>query len=386
MKKKVFITTIVIILVILFFLFLNKKDNTIIIFNNNLTLEYGNIAYISDYIDIKNGNLIDKEIIYNDIGKLNVKYNYFNSSNKKKSSLFILNVVDTTNPIVMLKDKLTLKKGYEDDVTQAVMCADNHDKNPICEVNGDYDINTIGEYPLTYIATDSSGNKTKIDFTLSIIDENNTYDNSYINFNDVIKKYKIDDTMIGIDVSKWQGNIDFEKVKKAGAEFVIIRIGYQDGFDGENILDKYFSDNIKGALDQELPIGIYFYSYATTKKEALNQASWILKQIKDYDITLPIIFDWESWSSFNNLNLSLFDITSIQETFLDKISKQGYKAARYGSINYLEKAFLDTKHSTWLAHYTDKTTYSDNYFMWQLCDNGKIDGINGFVDIDVMYK
>ena len=191
--------------------------------------------------------------------------------------------------------------------------------------------------------------------------------------------------MVGIDVSKWQGTIDWEKVKNAGVEFAMIRVGAQNGFGSDNYLDKEFISNIENALKNDIQVGLYFYSYATTKDEAISQAKWVLNEIKDYKITLPIVFDWESWSKFNNLGISLFDLTSVQEEFLKVIEDAGYVGARYGSKNYLTNMWLDSEYKTWLAHYTDNTNYEGKYFMWQLCNNGIIDGINGYVDIDVMY-
>ena len=165
----------------------------------------------------------------------------------------------------------------------------------------------------------------------------------------------------------------------------MIRVGTQADFGKNNFVDKYFVTNIENALKQNIDVGIYFYSYATSKKESIMQAKFVLEQIEEYNIKLPIVFDWESWSNFNNLDLNLYEITQIQENFLNEISKAGYKTARYGSKNYLTKAWLESEHLTWLAHYTTITNYEGDYFMWQLCNNGKVPGINGYVDINVLY-
>ena len=137
---------------------------------------------------------------------------------------------------------------------------------------------------------------------------------------------------------------------------------------------------------------MYYFSYATTTKEAEEQASFILKNISDYDITLPIVFDWENWGSFNTTNMSIIDINKVANAFINKVETSGKVAMLYSSKNYLEKVWFgnnmkyNNKSNVWLAHYTDKTTYSEKYIMWQLCSNGKIDGISGNVDIDIMYK
>ena len=100
---------------------------------------------------------------------------------------------------------------------------------------------------------------------------------------------------------------------------------------------------------------------------------------------MPIAFDWENWNSFNDYNLSFFGLTDMAHTFLDTINKAGYEGLLYSSKNYLERIWLPTKYDTWLAHYTKKTNYEGNYKFWQLCDDGRVDGINGAVDIDILY-
>ena len=202
---------------------------------------------------------------------------------------------------------------------------------------------------------------------------------------DIIKEHKKENTKIGIDVSKWQEKIDWEKVKSSGVEFAIIRVGYQTKYDGEYIIDPYFKENIEGAIKVGLPVGIYFYSYAKTEKQAIEQAEWIKEQISGYEISLPIAFDWESWTSFNSAGMSFNTINKIANAFLDKLVDSGYKGMLYGSKTYLINIWKPTKHDTWLAHYTNKTNYDGDYSIWQMCDTGKVNGIKGNVDIDIMY-
>ena len=192
--------------------------------------------------------------------------------------------------------------------------------------------------------------------------------------------------MVGIDVSKWQGTIDFEKLKNAGVEFVMIRVGGTRGTNKEYFVDETFEYNIKQANKYNIKAGVYFYSYANSVEAAKKDAKWVLKQIKDYDIDMPVAFDWEEWNNFNSYNLSLFGLTSLSEEFLNTIKKEGYKTLHYSSKSYLEDAWMNTSHDVWLAHYTKETNYQGDYKMWQLCDNGKVDGIDGLVDIDIYYK
>lgn len=245
----------------------------------------------------------------------------------------------------------------------------------------------FGDYNLTYNVTDSSGNKASRDFTLHVVEKTNSEtkkaDDVYIQ--DVINNYKNENTKIGIDVSKWQGQINWEEVKNAGVEFVIIRIGYQAGYDEECVVDPYFIENIEGAKAQGLDIGIYFYSYAKNTNQATEQAEWVKEQLSGYDISLPIAFDWESWSSFNKTGMSFNTINKVASTFLEVLSNAGYQGMLYSSKNYLVNIWYPTKYKTWLAHYTDKTNYEGSYYIWQMCETGKVSGINGDVDIDIMY-
>ena len=347
-------------------------------------LEYGDIAYVSDYVKVD--RLIDKKIEYSDLGKQIIIYTIIDENNKKINKELNINVIDTSAPVVMLNEKLTIVKESVDKLTDKIMCADIYDKHPYCEIKGEYDLNKVGIYPLTFIAKDSNGNEVNINFELNIIEKTNNYSSSKTPINEVINNYKSNQTKVGIDVSKWQGKINWAEVKKSGVEFAMIRVGFQKGFGKDNALDEYFLNNIENALKEEIPVGIYFYSYATTKEEAVSQAKWVKEQIKGYDIKLPVVFDWESWSKFNMLDLNLYEISEIQETFLNEIKSANYKTARYGSKNYLTYAWQESEHLTWLAHYINNTTYEGEYFMWQICNNGIVSGIDSYVDINVLYE
>ena len=110
-------------------------------------------------------------------------------------------------------------------------------------------------------------------------------------------------------------------------------------------------------------------------------------QLSEYQIDLPIAFDWESWSSFNKAGMSFYTINKSANEFLNIVAPENgnRKGMLYGSKTYLEKIWYPTEYDTWLAHYTNQTTYQGKYNIWQMCDTGRIDGINGNVDIDIMY-
>lgn len=145
---------------------------------------------------------------------------------------------------------LLLRFGYSKNLTDVLLSGDDIDDNPKREIIGDYDFNTPGDYDLSYAVTDSSGNKTEKAFTLHVKEKLDPVENEEkekLQFSDVIENYKTDITKIGIDVSKWQGDINWEEVKNSGAEFAIIRMGYQTDYDGDYVVDPYFIANIEGA-------------------------------------------------------------------------------------------------------------------------------------------
>lgn len=358
---------------------------------NDLTLEFNDNKKVSDYIKNINGKIInDYTIDSTKLGKKNIRVNFINDDNIKVYYDFKINVVDTVSPVIWLSNTYSVKKDSEIDLTKKILCGDNYDNNPNCYIEGEYDLKTVGDYPLVFNAIDNSGNSTRKEFVLKVIEPTSNKTNTdstpnYIHFSDVKAKYKTDKTKIGIDVSSWQGDIDFQKIKNAGVEFIMIRVGGTKGTNKEYFLDKKFKYNIEEANKYDIDVGVYFYSYSNSNKSAIKDANWVLKQIKDYKVTLPIVYDFEEWSSFDDYHLSFFGLTTMAESFLETVEKKGYDGMLYSSKSYLENIWLPTKYDKWLAHYTSKTDYSGKYRMWQLCSNGKIDGINGNVDIDILY-
>ena len=342
---------------------------------------------ISEYQDkITCKILEDKEIKSDKVGDSEInarcKFDYIKGKLKVK-----IHTIDTEKPILILKDTMTVTEGYEKKLEEVIVSMDNYDNNPKREVIGDYDVNTVGTYPLHYKVTDSSGNIEEKDFTLNVIAKNNNTSNrTNTNFSDVLKNYKNENNEIGIDVSKWQGLIDFEKVKNAGASFVMIRLGYQSGYDGNYVIDPYFKQNIENAKVHGLKVGVYFYSYAKTKKDIDAETKWIIDNLKGIDLDLPVSYDWENWSTVTTLKLNLVEFNAMMKTFMKKIKESGYDSMLYSSKNFLEQIWETDVDYIWLAHYIDKTNYEGKYYMWQLCENGKIDGIKGNVDIDILYK
>lgn len=399
-KKLVFIVIILFIIVLItsgFFLYKHYQVKNAVIkvtLKKTLETEFLSEVKVSDFIESINGDIIDDYLINTKtIGKKEIKFNYINEDKIKVNYIFDIDIIDNTPPLVWLGSSYTVYVGNEIDFTKKVLCGDNYDNKPTCEVIGDYDFNTVGTYPLVFKATDNSGNTTEKNFNLNVINKTNNNNqgnnNQVINktqFSDIVASHKNEKTEIGIDLSEWQGTIDFDKLKKAGVEFVILRVGGTKGIKGDYFLDGKFTENIEKANAIGMPVGIYFYSYANSKEKALKDAEWILKQIKPYKIDLPIAFDWENWSFYNEFNLSFFGLTDMANNFLDFFEENGYKGMLYSSKSYLESIWLETKYPIWLAHYAKSTSYQGDYEYWQLCNNGRVDGVNGDVDINIRYK
>ena len=364
-------------------------DNTGFILKDNLDVSVYSNLKISDLIKSMDGKLLTDEIINTDsLGSKKVSFIYVNKENKKRRGTFNVNVVDDEKPLVWLSNSYSIKVNSDVNLEDSIMCADNYDSNPSCKIIGDYDLNKVGSYDLSYVATDSSNNKNKVDFTLYVYEPKEDGDEknvSVTNFDEVLSSYKTKKSEVGIDVSKWQGKIDFSKVKEAGASFVMIRVGSQNGVNGEYVIDPYFEANVSSAIKSGLKVGVYFYSYAHSKKEAKKQAKWVIEKIKKYKITLPVAFDWECYSSFNEMDISLFGLNEIADSFLKEVEKNGYEVMLYGSKNYLNSVWKYNKNDVWLAHYSENTDYQNDFVMWQLCQNGVIDGIEKMVDINVLY-
>lgn len=402
-KKKIIIIsliTLIIIGIIILIIYLNNRivdDNTGFTLNENLQTEVYTKANIEDYINTIEGKILETDKIdTTKLGKQEISFIYLNKDNKKRRGTIQIEIKDTEKPLVWISNNYTTTIGKEPNLDN-IICVDNYDSNPTCQIDGTYDINNPGTYNLKYIAKDNSNNTFEKDFTITVSEPVTQTPNTsqsqaepaeptYTDFNTVLNNYKNDNTEIGIDVSKWQGDIDFTKVKNAGASFVMIRVGSQAGTNGEYNIDPYFKQNIENALKNNLKVGIYFYSYADSDKEAKKQAKWVINQIKDYEITLPVVFDFESFTSFNDMELSIFGLNQVANTFINTLNDSGYEGVLYGSKNYLNAIWKYHEAPVWLAHYTDETDYDKEYFMWQMCDDGKIDGIDGYVDIDILYK
>ena len=363
--------------------------NNVLVYEQN-EFEYGDTIRLKDIITNDDIEFDDDYLKTTQYGENSLTI-FYNKDNIEYQETYNYIIKDTTPPLVYLQSSYSITTGYKKDLTKAIPCIDNYDKNPKCSIEGTYDVNKAGRYSLTYVAEDANGNKKEVPFVLIVNNPTKTvYANSSTKYSDVVKKYKNENTMIGIDVSKWQGNINWANVKEAGVEFAMIRIGTQKDFNNNEITpDAYFTKNIEGALENNIPVGIYIYSYATTEKEVIDQANYVINNIKDYNIAMPIAFDWESYGSITGKGMSLTDFRNHAYKFIELIEKAGYTGIIYGSKNYLNNFWQPLTKDTWLAHYTYNlalTNYEHEYKMWQLCSDGKVNGIQDYVDIDIYYK
>ena len=358
-----------------------------------LEVEFNEEVRLSDLITSINGTLIDDfKIDTSVVGKKEINFKYINEEDIKVPYGFILNVVDNTTPVIWLGNSYTVNVGTTKKLEDMIMYGDDYDDNPKCTIIGEYDLNTVGNYNLTMKVEDFSGNVKEKEFTLKVVKPSNSSSSSSnssksIQFSKLYNEYKNDNTLIGIDVSKWQGDIDYEKVKEAGVEFVFIKLGGQNGIDGEYYIDPKFERNIEGFKSVDIPVGLYFYSYAKNVKGAKADALWVVNQIKDLKIYFPIAFDWENWSKFNSFHVSFNTLTKSAGEFISTLEKHGYKGMLYSSKSYLEDIWLENNYTTWLAHYTSQTDYLGEYKCWQRTSLAKIPGITAnTVDFDICYK
>ena len=197
-------------------------------------------------------------------------------------------------------------------------------------------------------------------------------------------------SFVGVDVSKSQDYIDFVKVKKAGIDFVMIRAGARGYGTGQLIVDEYFSDNLKRATDAGLDVGVYFYSQAITKEEAVEEANLVLQNLGEYTISYPIAFDMEliTNDTARTDKLTKTERTKITKAFLDTIEAAGHKSVIYGNKEWLIKEIDMSKltaYDVWLAQPGDIPDYPYRFTMWQYDTKGVVDGIAGTVALNISF-
>ncbi|MCR4581454.1 MAG: glycoside hydrolase family 25 [Bacilli bacterium] len=325
-----------------------------------------------------------------------VSYSY---KNKQYKYALNYNVLDNIAPIYLSapSSKYVL---VNDDTNpcDSINIADNYTKVPTCEVVGNYDITKVGTYNVKFVIKDEADNKNERKLTINVVNKipsspsnpSPSTPNPGVKFSWVINTFKTDKTEIGLDVSRWQGDIDFEKVKNAGATFVMMRMGVSNKPEEELAMDRKYKQNIKNAKAAGLKVGVYIYTTAINDEMAKTLADFAINTLDGETLDFPIVFDWENWSKFRTYGISIHDLNKTFLTFANELEKRGYQTMLYGSKHYLEIMWEDSikeKYPVWLAHYTNsQTSYEGKYMMWQQCSDGHIDGIDGEVDIDILYN
>lgn len=193
-------------------------------------------------------------------------------------------------------------------------------------------------------------------------------------------------SMRGIDVSKWQNNVDYKKLKAAGVEFVIIRAGYGDVLSYPNQKDEMFEAHYRAATAAGLHVGAYWYSYATTVDRAKREAQGFLQTIKGKKFDMPIYMDLEERSQFNT---GKANCSAMVKAFCDTLEAANYWAGLYISRSplqdYITTAVAE-RYSLWVAEYASKVNYSGTVDIWQYTSSARFNGYNGNLDADICYK
>lgn len=211
--------------------------------------------------------------------------------------------------------------------------------------------------------------------------------------NSGLVEYVENDTVIshkGIDVSKHQGEIDWEKVAADGVEFVFIRVGNRGYGSGAIVEDPQFDANVVGAITHGIKVGVYFFSQAVTVEEAEEEARFVLEKVAPYKITCPIVLDVEKVAdSEARMNkISTEQRTANTVAFLEAVEKAGYKTMLYHNMEMatlkLDMTQLE-KYEKWFAYYNKELYYPYEYSVWQYTDKGKVDGIDGEVDMNISF-
>lgn len=219
----------------------------------------------------------------------------------------------------------------------------------------------------------------------------NSYDPAGFYEEGSFKRYKSEDTLasVGVDVSSHQQEIDWELVAANGVEFAMIRVGYRGYTEGEIQPDEYFVQNIEGARAAGLDVGVYFFSQALDEQEAIDEANYVLEQIKDYPLSYPVIFDWEDIEADARTDgMDSVQLTKNAIAFCDTIKQAGYRAGVYFNQRFGYEEFdLESlqDYVFWLAEYNDTPSFSFHFQIWQYCNDGRVDGIKTDVDLNLAF-
>lgn len=223
----------------------------------------------------------------------------------------------------------------------------------------------------------------------------NTYvDDNFITEESGMVSYQQDGetlTKKGIDVSKYQGEIDWEEVKNDGVDYAIIRVGIRGYSEGGILEDEFFRQNIEGAIANGIPVGVYFFTQALNEEEALEEANFVIEMLQGYELTYPVYLDVEDVKRENCRTnaLTAAERTNNAKVFLEAIREAGYEPAIYGNMKtfllMLDLSALE-QYDKWFAGYTLPIYYPYEYKMLQYSEKGRVAGVNGQVDVNICFE
>lgn len=197
-------------------------------------------------------------------------------------------------------------------------------------------------------------------------------------------------SLVGVDVSYYQEEIDWKRVAGSGVDFAMIRLGFRGYDSGELALDNRYKENLRGAKRAGLDVGVYFFSQAVSVEEAVEEAKFVVRHIRGKGINMPVVFDMEPIEGTDRITaLTDRQRTEIADAFCQIIEKNGYHPMIYGNpywlYNYIDLSYL-TRYDTWLAHYAGETDYPYPFQLWQYTDSGRVDGISGNADLNICLQ
>lgn len=238
----------------------------------------------------------------------------------------------------------------------------------------------------------SDGSEELVDLNPNL--KTSDYDYTKLMYQKPVMKYYVDGkkaSYFGMDITKDQGVVDFNKFKKAGGEFVMLKLGGRGYSSGQMIVDEKFSDYVKGATDANLHIGAYFFSQAVTVEEAEEEAELVIQQLQGNRIDYPVVFRMETIGGdvarVDDLNNE--ERTKVSDAFLSKVKDAGYIPMLYGDKEWLVTRYNmeDLKdYEVWLAQEGDVPDYPYQFGMWQYTTVGSVEGISGNVKLDISFK
>lgn len=222
----------------------------------------------------------------------------------------------------------------------------------------------------------------------------NDYDFTKLMYEKPVMNYYVNGkkaSYFGMDISKSQGVVDFNKFRKAGGDFVMLKLGGRGYSSGQVVIDEMFTEYAKSAVDADLHVGVYFFSQATTKAEAEEEAKFVIENLKGYKIKYPVAFRMETVGGDMTRvdDLSVKERTEVAQAFLEKVKAAGYIPMLYGDKEWLlTKYNLEElqKYEIWYVESEDIPDYPYKLGMWQYKTDGAIDGVAGDIKLDISFK